>query len=395
MSSFSYEQLASPSQAGELSGAAEVLRRAAEVIKDELVTALPAQPEQPTVEVIDATPDISEARKSVEAAVGLLDSETDADRGVTVASLVSMTMSETVTLGGLYPDAGVVSSTPITANRTAVISHEKAHKPRITHRAATIDDVDTLVAIDMAAFSGVYENYDQDPKSLEAELREKFAGRIEKVGGRWIRICEVDGVPSGFIMACPTSKSPNDFESWEKTTDNGTLETTYDPDGRNAYVVSLSVLPAASKQRGHDMMIAHMMGEFMEAGMELAYFESRMPGLRNWVEDRCEEEGRDISTLTEADKTAFALHYFGLKAEVRGREVPLDRLLRLYERMGCRFTKVVPNAYKDEESMDFGVVAVFDNPLPRAVRTNPIVRTIAGKAAKVVAKSHWLVKKVM
>jgi hypothetical protein len=219
------------------------------------------------------------------------------------------------------------------------------------------------------------------------------------VGGKWMPVVTQKNEAGedevvGFMHCSPTSKDPTTFVSWEETTSNGTLENLYDPDGKNVYIVTLSMDPKVKGQRGQNSLFMQQIGTFIKEGMDTAFFESRMPGLRDWVEHRCQIEERAIEALNETEKLALAQEYFGLTRERRGKQVPLDPLLKVYAGAGCKLQQLVPNAYKDGPSMDFGVLCTFDNPLKGWARKSPIVRNAIGGAMKLAAKSSWLTRKL-
>jgi hypothetical protein len=285
------------------------------------------------------------------------------------------------------------ASRPQLVNESFVAQHETAAKHEFKSRGATEADIERLVDVDMHAFESVYRNYGMSKEELRADLIEKFRGRLEMVGGDWMRVVEKDGIIAGFMTCCPTSKSPEDFESWEKTTDNGTLKTTYDPDGKNVYVVSLSMLPGVG-EGARNMLFADQIGKIIEGGHERAFFESRLPGLGAWARRECREQGTEFDALSKAEQKELAERYFATTKTVKGKEVPIDRLIRIYTGAGCKFTRVVADAYDDAPSMNFGAVGVFENPLPKAVRNNRLVGKIVGKSVQMLAKSHWLMQKV-
>lgn len=298
------------------------------------------------------------------------------------------------TVAGLV-SSEVAASAPLLPEDISVrdIVEAKNEKPKFTSRPATESDIDSLVDIDMKAFAKVYAGYDQSPEDLRADLTEKFRGRYERLGGRWIRIAEKDGEPVGFTVACPTSKAPEDFESWEKTTDNGTLETTYDLNGDYIYVTSLSMLDGAG-ETPRNMLFASMLSEAIKGGYKSAYFESRLPGLRTWMKRESIQRGTTIDELTEDDKAEMADTYYNLKVTKKGKELPYDYLMRIYAQAGCKFVKLVPDAYADDPSMNYGAVGVFDVPVPKAVLNNRIARNIVGKGVDLLARSEWAVKKL-
>jgi hypothetical protein len=260
-------------------------------------------------------------------------------------------------------------------------------------RPATGDDMSALVSADMQAFRSVYKFQDMSEDELAADLLTKFEGRYEKLGGFWMQVLENQGKIVGSITACPTRKTPEDFTSWEDTTDNGTLETTYDPDGKKLYVVSLSVLPEASAVNGQDMLMANIIGKII-GGDYQAYFESRMPGLKKWMLNQCRADGVKLADVSPEDIQAYSEKYYTSTIEVEGKARSIDPLLRMYQEIGCKIVKLVPDAYQDTLSMNYGAVCVYDSPLPTLVKSIPFVRRAIGSSISAVSHSNYLTRKL-
>ena len=254
-------------------------------------------------------------------------------------------------------------------------AEEIARRAHGTFGPATLADIPRMVEADMKGFGDVYANYKQTEDEMRAELTEKFTGRFNIVGGDWIQVYEGPD-RTGFMLSCPTDKKPQDFVSWEETTDNGTLRSTYKPEGKNIYIVSLTMEGCGEAAR--NMIFVNQIGKMIAEGYENFFFETRLPGLRAWVEDECKELGLDINALTDESKLAFANRYFrSTKINSKGKEVPRDPLVRIYSGVGCTFDKIVPNAYADEPSMNFGAVGVLKNPLPKILQgKSPVKRLI-------------------
>ncbi len=262
-------------------------------------------------------------------------------------------------------------------------------------RPATIDDIPAMVGVDWRAFRRVHADSGLSEAEIRANQTRNFTNRFSKVGSKWIEVLEVDDKVSGFIMACPTSKPPASFTSWEDTTDNGTLETTYDPDGEYLYVVSLATVPQASKVGGQDMLMGRMIAKIV-AHNKQAYFESRMPGFLRWVKNRREADATKVDgELDRSTLDQYAQEYVELKITLQGQEVPADPLLREYEKMGCKFVKVYAEAYQDSRSLNYGVLCTFDSPLPEFAKRNRALRTLAGKVISTAAASPLLVRKFL
>jgi len=283
------------------------------------------------------------------------------------------------------------ASKPQLVTEGFVATHESTERHEYSARGATMADIERLVDVDMQAFEGVYKDYGEK-EQLRQELVKKFTHRLELVGSDWLRVFEKDGEIHGFMNCCPTSKTPEEFESWEKTTDNGTLETTYDPNGKNIYIVSLSMLPGVG-EGARNMLFADQIGRMIEGGYERAFFESRLPGLAAWTQRQCKETGQVFEDLTTEEKAGYAEQYFKATKEVKGKQVPLDRLIRIYSQAGCNFTRVVPDAYEDAPSMNFGAVGIYENPVPKSVRNNWLIRKGLGKTVQALARSHKLMSK--
>ena len=284
-------------------------------------------------------------------------------------------------------------------------------EPKFKVRKATLADIPRIVEVDMQSFDKVYQGYVAGSDELRADLTQKFTGRLEKVGGKLMPVLERDGEIVGVMVCCPTSKRPEDFKSWEDTTDNGTLETTYDPKGENLYVVTLSVLSAGTQAK--DKLFVDQMSKMLGLGYKTAFFESRLPGLKNYARNRANHTGKTLEYTTAEELDKYAIDYYNKTDTIDGKEVPYDRLLRLYDRVGCKIIKLVPNAYRDEPSLDYGAVCVYDgseffdgsllrlklprsnSALPVKLPDNKVTRKSLALAMNLVSKSQKLTTKLL
>jgi hypothetical protein len=302
--------------------------------------------------------------------------------------------------------------------------------PRFRIRPATEKDIPKIVDVDISSFSSVYETYEASKETLRDELQEKFLARFRKVGGEWMPVLERGREIVGFITSCPTHKDPKDFESWEKTTDNGTLGNTHNPDGSNVYVVTLSVTPEGSA--GKNMLFAHQIGKAAREGYDLGYFVSRLPGLRQWMlDEKCGGSETALERLSRNERDQYANDYFSDRVEVlessndepnkeekdqlvgvnaaptvdpeitKHTGLRRDKLIRMYEGVGCRFLKVVPEGYQDKPSMNYGVVCVYDiadlfngSILPHKLPDNRATRWLMGSIMQSAAHSRRITEQL-
>lgn len=298
------------------------------------------------------------------------------------------------------------SITEAVASRTTTSSRpEQARKQdsiKFGVRGARASDIPAMVDVDMRAFRRVYQEYGLTEDALRTDLISKFTHRLELLGSEWMPVVTAKDESGnerivGLMTACPTNKTPDEFESWEKTTNYGTLDGLYDPKGKHLYIVTLSMDPSVHGQNGEDQAYMRLMGKMLEHRIEYAYFESRMPGFGTWVKKHCRQNSLSFEELSGDDKALMGLaeHYAGLTKVVNGKEVPYDKLLGIYSgKFGCDLKRVVANAYKDVPSMNFGAVYTFDNPLP-IKRRGPVVSWIAGKVLSFAAKSTALSQRLM
>jgi hypothetical protein len=238
-------------------------------------------------------------------------------------------------------------------------------KLKPTCRHIQEDDVPAIVHVELERYA---ELYSENPKSKES-IAELFRQRMMKAGS-WMWVSEIKGEVVGFLSAMPTNKHPDHFVSWEETTDFGTLEGSYDESGRNVYVVNLDVLRTATKLNGQYVLMAELAAKVISKNKDLVYFESRLPMFRDWVDEKITlHEWHKLSAKKQHD---LAIEYSKLKVEKNGKKVHYDRLLRFYAESGFVIDRIVPNAFRDSESLHFGAVCLAKNPLPAFARIWPL-----------------------
>ena len=203
----------------------------------------------------------------------------------------------------------------------------------------------------------------------------------------WMFVAEKGGKVEGFATAFRTNKSAEDFVSWEDSTNNGTLEGRVEPDGKYVYVANLTINRDADVKGAKDMLLANLFANAIRDGVEYGYFESRMPGFQEWVN---ENKKSDLST---GELTKLAKEYAELRRE-DGKRV--DWQLRMYEGDGFKIGEPILGAFDDEASLGFGVVCKAAIPGNGAFMKNvaPARKALAGTLRQ-VAKNPKLLEKVL
>lgn len=234
------------------------------------------------------------------------------------------------------------------------------------------NDIPALLEIEFDRYSTLYSEM-PDKKN---EVRSRFEKRLS-IAREWTWVLEQNGEVVGFITGQPTSSEPSEFKSWEESTNNGTLEGKFFPEGKNVYVVNLDVKRSATKHNGQYLLMAYLGAAAVRQGKEKVVFESRMPGFRDWIYNSENISPNEWNNMSAENKLRKAEVYVSLTTIVNGKEVLHDRLLRFYEGSGFTFVKVYPNAFEDVESLNFGVLCVGFNPVPTRLRLKPINHVVA------------------
>ncbi len=258
---------------------------------------------------------------------------------------------------------------------------KSAETNKVSVRWATFNDIDRLADIDLRGFRSAYGD---NPPEKEA-VKEMFTKRLQNTS--WMFVAEMNGQIEGFVSAFRTDKSADDFKSWEDSTANGTLEGKVNPNGRYAYVTNMTINPKAVENGAKDMLLASLFAEAIrEGGVEYGYFESRMPLFKHWLrsQGKLGTEGDELQTLAEE---------FAELRKPDGKRY--DKQLAMYEADGFKLGKPVANAFEDDKSQNFGVVAVA--PVPTYNKFFEAVkpaRAVAGTALHLAAKNAKVIDKV-
>lgn len=252
------------------------------------------------------------------------------------------------------------------------------------------EDVQRLVEIDLTGFK---DAYGPDLPST-GQIRTMFERRVANAHG-WMFVATVDGVVEGFVTAFPTNKSEADFVSWELSTSNGTLDGVVEAGGKYAYIVNLTVNPAAMRLGAMAALAANLYALGVRNRVERAYFVSRIPMFRSWLTKQ-QRKGLAPGDPTADELKRLAEEYAVTRRDSGKRPVLLDPELRFYEGMGIKLGAVVADAFSDFASMDFGVIASASVP-PRSerLRKNAIVRHALSGGLRAAARYPQLLEKVM
>jgi|GEM_PF-660434 len=299
-----------------------------------------------------------------------------------VLGFAALEVGQTVALraaaiGALRPSRDTVA---IEANEA---NAELTKNKPVKIREALPEDIDGIVDLDLRMFDSAYG----EEKPTREEVATMMAARLNNVRehGGWMQICEVGGKVEALMTIFPTNKPPEAFVSWEDSTANGTLDGVVDRDGKYGYVANLTVSPEGSKRQARQKLTASAFSRVMsESNIRTGYYESRMPQFAEWLQ----AQSIDGSLLPKLQLDELAKQYTNVRIERNGKQVPYDYQLRTHENAGMNRGPLVSDAFKDPDSLNYGMVFTTELPGSR------LVRKMASKALSMVAKSSKLADKI-
>jgi hypothetical protein len=187
-----------------------------------------------------------------------------------------------------------------------------------------------------------------------AAPEEMIASRISVYRDGILVARRPNGEPVGFVTTILLDHY--DFDqprSWEETTGNGWC-TTHSPKGRIMFGVDMSKVDdasdKASSDRVYDDLLLSCMARMFKDNLKTAVLGGRLPGYHRYAD------------------TMSAKEYLEAK-DGFGR--PLDFQLRMYLSVpGVKALGVIPDYFPDPESLNYGVLLRWDNPVCSSTNHN-------------------------
>jgi len=268
-------------------------------------------------------------------------------------SSAPLTATELPRLTLIY-DAPVVE---IPAVETPVEQTTEPAEPIV--RAATLEDVDSLVQVELSAYANVYG--EKPGAATVAAVAQKYYERVSLLG-EYVRVLETpEAGVYGMIVCCPTNLTGKELAARKlDMTDNDTISDIYDPAGENGYIVNLAIRPDKQGAGESAKLFANAIQLGVETGVKRTYFESRLPGLKKWISKQLGPE--DTWDLDRVH--GLADEYWRTTRTLRnGTTKPIDPLLRAYVGIGAKPLELVRDAWtEDTPSQGYGVLCEYTMP---------------------------------
>ena len=152
--------------------------------------------------------------------------------------------------------------------------------------------------------------------------------------------------------------------SWQQATDHGYIRKTHNPNGDTLYGVSLSVSTRAQKTVAVPLLEAT--GKLViKYGLKQGVFGSRIPRYHKYAPKMSVEKYIKAKTGT-------------------GRL--LDPELGIYQSVGLRPVRIIPGYIKDPESLDYGILVVWENPFLDLTELFPFWAQLISPSFKVIRR---------
>lgn len=286
-------------------------------------------------------------------------------------------------------DSQATEMTPSSETKVKKAGANETIKHKLRTRLTTPEDLPRLGEIDARRHKQSYEEYGVMGQDIQRMLEKRLA-----LAGEWMWTVEMDGQVEGWLTGQPTLGDLENFSSWEETTNNGTLEGVFDPEGSNVYVVNLTVSSRAARQGAHFHLMGELGKKVIETGKEYVVFASRIPGFKIWVRSQLAKGSKKIENLSPEELDRYAHIYCGLRVEEGGKSYARDPELRLYENAGFERLRLVRNGYTDPSSLNYSYLMMAKNFIPETLRRKP-VNWAVGKLFKIAARHPELMAKIL
>jgi hypothetical protein len=233
-------------------------------------------------------------------------------------------------------------------------SKKEIEKHDLEIRQARLSDIKEILRVEKEAW----------PEGLRA-TREIINSRLNTFPEGFL--CAVEnGEIKGFVV---TEILDYDIQSsslsWQEATDRGYIRKTHNPNGDTLYGVSLSVAACAGK--GVAVSLLEATGRLViKYGLKQGIFGSRIPRYHRYA------------TRMSVDKYIKGVTKTGR---------PLDPELGIYQSVGLKPVKIIPGYIDDPESLDYGILVVWENPFSDLTVLFPFWAKLISSCFKVIRRS--------
>lgn len=203
---------------------------------------------------------------------------------------------------------------------------------KIRIRQAKIEDIPQILEVEKATWG---EEKAATKEMFESRIKTFPEGTLVAIFGNKI----VGVIATEIVNYNPKEK----VLTWYEVTDNGYIRKTHNPKGDSLYGVDLSIHPLyQNKGIGKKLMIA--VGKLaIKYNLKRGFLGARVLNYHKYA-----------NRIKIKD-------YVRITKEKKG-DIPPDPELIFYHKLGLKILKIIPNYFKDPESLNYGVLFVWNNP---------------------------------
>lgn len=211
----------------------------------------------------------------------------------------------------------------------------KINSPKVKIREAQKKDIPQILTVEKDAWG-----------EKNAASEEMFNSRIETFP-EGVLVAELT---NGEIVGVVVAERVNyDIEknaySWYEITDNGFIKNSHKPGGNTIYGVDLSVKPSFQRL-GIGAKLLKAIGKLViNYNLRYGILGGRIPAYYKYAHQMGAEE------------------YIKATVSIKGKIRSLDPEIDFYRKAGLKIIKIIPNYFEDHESLNYGVLLLWENPL--------------------------------
>jgi hypothetical protein len=200
---------------------------------------------------------------------------------------------------------------------------------KIKIRQASLEDLSEIIRVEKEAW----------PEGTEAS-EEMFRSRME-IYPEGVHVAVFKGKIIGVVAFELINYDVNNpITSWKEATDNGMIKNSHNPKGDTIFGIDLTAVPDAPRGTGTRLLV-EVGRQAITKNLKRGILGGRLPYYKDYADKMTPEEY--------------------LKAKNENGE-PLDPEVRFYKRAGLKIEKVLPNYFEDPDSLNYGVLLIWDNP---------------------------------
>ena len=211
---------------------------------------------------------------------------------------------------------------------------KKKNLEKVKIRQATIDDINGILFVEKEAWGE------------KAATKEQFESRLKTFPqGVLVAIKDYDKIV-GVVAVEKVNYSDiinNSSLNWYEVTDNGFIKNSHKPNGDSIYGVDLSVLPSAPCKTG-TRLLENIAKLCIARNLKYGVLGGRIPDYHKFADKMSVDEYVKATVKTKN----------GIK--------PLDPEINFYKKADLKIVKIMPDYFSDSESLNYGVLLVWENP---------------------------------